>query len=703
MKPKFTLHLLTFLAVLASLLGSVSGVRPALAAPPAGLDAADWKQIQALLPPAQQAYLKASNTGEGDFAGFSISSSGDTIVVGAFSEDSNATGVNGNQADDSEPAAGAVYVFIRSGDTWSQQAYLKASNTETGDNFGISVAISGDTLVVGAPGEDSNATGVNGSEENNFADAAGAAYVFTRSGTTWSQQAYLKASNTEAIDGFGASVAISGNTIVVGAPVEDSGASGVNGDQADNSAPQSGAMYVFTRNGETWSQQAYLKASNTDTDDRFGTSIAISGDTIVAGAINESSNATGVNGNQADNSVSTSGAAYVFTRSGGAWSQQAYLKASNTDFNDLFGDSVSISDNTIVVGAWHEDSNATGVNGNQADNSASNSGAAYVFTRSGTTWSQQAYLKASNTEANDMFGNSVSVSGNIIVAGAPGEDSNATGMNGDQADNSASASGAAYVFVRTGGVNWNTQSYLKASNTGVSDELGRATTISGDTIATGAWTEDSNATGVDGNEADDSMLNSGAAYAFTIDPTFADVPFEHWAWMFIESIYNAGLTGGCNPNPLNYCPDATGSTRAQMAIFLLRGMYGPNYTPPPVGDSTGFADVPTDHWAAAWIKQLAAEGITGGCGNGNYCPNTSITREQMAVFLLRAKFGPNYTPPAATGIFNDVPADYPFAPWIEALAAEGITGGCGGGNFCPTGTVTRAQMAVFLVAAFNLP
>ena len=193
-------------------------------------------------------------------------------------------------------------------------------------------------------------------------------------------------------------------------------------------------------------QQAYLKASNTDGGDKFGYAVSLSGDTLVVGAVWEDSNATGVNGNQADNSASKSGAAYVFTRSGGVWSQQAYLKASNTEAGDYFGNAVSLSGDTLVVGAYLEDSNAIGVDGNQADNSASKSGAAYVFTRNGTTWSQQAYLKASNTEAGDFFGYAVSLSGDTLVVGADLEDSNATGVNGGQADNSAPDAGAAYVY-----------------------------------------------------------------------------------------------------------------------------------------------------------------------------------------------------------------------------------------------------------------
>jgi parallel beta-helix repeat protein/predicted outer membrane repeat protein len=191
---------------------------------------------------------------------------------------------------------------------------------------------------------------------------------------------------------------------------------------------------------------------------------------------------------------------------------------------------------------------------------------------------------------------------------------------------------------------------------------------------------------------------SGESYSVR-PQTFADVPMGYWAWNFIERLSLEGITGGCGGG--NYCP-TNPVTRAQMAVFLLKAMYGAAYVP---ADATGtvFNDVPADNIFAKWIEQLAAEGITGGCGGGNYCPNTPVSREQMAVFLLVAEHGTGYTPPAATGVFNDIPADYPFAPWIEALAAEGITGGCGGGNFCPKTAVNRGQMAVFLVAAFDLP
>jgi hypothetical protein len=395
-----------------------------------------------------------------DKFGYSVSISGDTIVVGAYEEDSNATGVNGDQgARDS----GAAYVFVRNTTTWTQQAYLRASNTDAYDYFGWSVSISGDSIVVGAIYEDSNATGVNGDQNNLDATDSGAAYVFVREATTWTQQAYLKASNTGVRDYFGHSVSISGDTIVVGAYQENSNAKGVNGDQNDDSALYAGAAYVFVRIGATWTQQAYLKASNTESSDNFGWSVSISGDTIAVGAKEEDSNAVGVNGDQSNNDIPDSGAAYIFVREGITWTQQAYLKASNTGVADYFGYSVSISGDTIVVGAYGEDSNATGVNEDQSNDRAFDSGAAYVFVRNGTTWTQQAYLKASNTGGGDAFGYSLSISGHTIVVGAYHESSNAIEVNGDQNNDDAFDSGAAYVFVRNG-TSWTQQAYLKADS-----------------------------------------------------------------------------------------------------------------------------------------------------------------------------------------------------------------------------------------------
>ena len=403
--------------------------------------------------------------------------------------------------------------------------YFKASNTNANDRFGDSLALSADgtILAVGAVGEDSNATGVNGPQSDNSAANSGAVHVFSRSGATWSQQAYIKASNTDVFDFFGEAVALSadGTTLVVGASGESSNATGVDGPQADNSAANSGAVYVFSRSGATWSQQTYVKASNTDAGDRFGEAVALSADgaTLAVGAVGEASNATGIDGLQADNAATQSGAVYVFSRSGSAWAQQTYVKASNTGAGDRFGISLALSADgtTLAVGASDEDSSTTGINGLQGDNAAIQSGAVYVFSRSRGAWSQQAYVKASNTDVDDDFGISLALSadGATLAVGARLEDSNALGLNGLEADNTAVNSGAVYVFSRSGAA-WTQQAYVKASNTDAGDRFGEAVALSADgtTLAVGAVGEASNATGIDGPEADNSEIESGAVYVY---------------------------------------------------------------------------------------------------------------------------------------------------------------------------------------------
>ncbi len=181
--------------------------------------------------------------------------------------------------------------------------------------------------------------------------------------------------------------------------------------------------------------------------------------------------------------------------------------------------------------------------------------------------------------------------------------------------------------------------------------------------------------------------------------SFADVPTTNQFYRFIEDLFHSGVSAGCSGG--NYCPSGTVS-RAQMAVFLLKGKLGPSHVPPPA-TGTVFADVPAGSFAADWIEELAALQITGGCGGGNYCPGQPVTRAQMAVFLLKSEHGPAYSPPACAGIFADVACPSTFADWVERLQAEGITAGCGGGNYCPTDPNIRGQMAVFLVKIFGLP
>jgi trimeric autotransporter adhesin len=471
-------------------------------------------------PLAQNAYLKANNTGGSQSFGASLAISGDTVVVGAPGESVNATGVNGDQSDNTKFFSGSAYVFVRTAGVWSQQAYLKASNTDTDDAFGTSVAISGDTIAVGAFAEDSAATGINGVQTNNFSNGSnsGAVYVFFRTGTTWAQQAYIKASNTNSGDIFGVAVALSGDTLAVGAPQEDSNASGVGGNQADNSLNDAGAVYVYVRNAGVWSQQAYLKSSNPGGDDLLGAALDLSGDTMVVGAPGEASNATAVNGNQNNDSLPYAGAAYIFVRTAGVWSQQAYLKPANPRLESEFGFSVSVAADVAVVGAPFEDSSSTGVN-SSSNESAENAGAAYVFSRVGNVWSRQAYLKASNTGAGDQFGRCVAVDGELVLVGATLEDSNAQGLDGDQSNNAFTESGAAYSFTRADG-SWTQDSYIKASNTGTGDGFGLAIAIEGSTVIIGADDEQGGSTGVNGSQEPNAFFAAGAAYVFTVEPPF---------------------------------------------------------------------------------------------------------------------------------------------------------------------------------------
>jgi len=470
-------------------------------------------------------YIKASNTDGADQFGFSISISGDgsRMAVSAKSENSNATGINGDQSNNSTSNAGAVYVFKKSGAVWAQEAYIKSSNTDINDRFGQSVSLSADgtRLAVGASNEDSNATGINGDQSNNSAPSSGAVYIFSRSGTIWTQEAYIKASNAQSGDNFGFYVSLDDDAsrIAVGAYFEDSNATGINGDQSNNSASKAGAVYVFSRTGTTWSQETYIKASNSETGDWFGRALSLSSDglRLAVGAYKEKSNATGIGGNQSDNSLTQSGAVYIFSRSGTIWTQETYIKASNTETWDGFGYSLSLSKDasSLAIGAIGEDSNATGIGGNQSDNNADGSGAVYLFSRSGTIWTQEAYIKASNTGSGDGFGWGLSLNrnGTRLAVGAFYEASNAIGIDGDETDNSASFSGAAYLF---GGnaTTWTQEIYIKASNAEAWDEFGIGISLSGDgcIIAVGATAEKSNATGINGDQSNNSLSNSGAVY-----------------------------------------------------------------------------------------------------------------------------------------------------------------------------------------------
>ena len=469
-----------------------------------------------------EGFFKASNTEGDDSFGISLalSEDGSTLAVGAYDEDSSGTGV-GSVPNNLSTNSGAVYVYRRVGAGWSFQAFIKASNTGDGDNFGVSVALSadGNTLAVGANSEDSSGRGV-GTVSDEGAGNSGAVYVYTRVGAAWSFQAFVKASNTGGGDGFGAAVALSadGDTLAVGAINEDTSGAGV-GSPSDEALADSGAAYVFVRAGAVWTFQSFFKASNPGVNDFFGRSVALSGDgnTLAVGAQREGSSGTGV-GSVPNEGASESGAVYVYTRVGAgatAWAFQSFVKASNTGAFDIFGWSVALNSdgNTLAVGAMFENSSGTGV-GSVPNEGASDSGAVYVYTRVGSTWSFQAFIKASNTGASDRFGVTVALSGdgNVLAVGAVDEASSGVGVGGVP-DEGASQSGAVYVYTRAAGA-WSQQAFVKASNTGMGDAFGRvALSADGSTLAVGASNEDSSGTGV-GSVPNEGAPQSGAVYVY---------------------------------------------------------------------------------------------------------------------------------------------------------------------------------------------
>ncbi len=438
----------------------------------------------------QSLYGKAANPQPSSRFGHHVEISGDTLAISSRLEGSNAKGINGDQTNTEASDSGAVFIFRRNNSQWIQEAYIKASNTEEGDFFGDSIALEGDTLVVSAPFEDSDAKGVDGDQSNNNALDSGAVYVFERTGSSWQQTAYIKAHNTGAGDCFGDGVAISDNHLIVGSPLEDD-------EGGDTPLTNSGAAYIFKRTNDSWEQSAFLKAFNIDAGDSFADGVDISGTTAVVGTRSEDSATNEIN-SVPDNAASNSGAAYVFRLISGQWLQEAYLKPSNNEANANFGSRVQVDGDVIAVGAHRH----------------SGTGAAYVFRRNGTsTWTEEAVLVSSSSDANDSFGARISLNGDRLAVGAREEDSAATGLNGEELDNEASNAGAVYLFVHKAD-GWERAAYIKASNTGSRDDFSSSVCLSETRLLVGASSEDSSANGLNGDESNNFRANSGAFYLF---------------------------------------------------------------------------------------------------------------------------------------------------------------------------------------------
>ena len=355
----------------------------------------DWQQT---------AKITASDAAPEHIFGYAVSLDGDYAVVGQ--------GFHANN--------GTAYIFKRTGTEWTQEAQLLASDGFPGNAFGYSVAISGDTALIGAPA---------------VSEWTGAAYVFIRTGATWTQQAKLTAPDGIPADEFGFSVVLDGDTALIGASYAGNG--------------WSGKAYVFTRTGTTWAVEATLTASDGQPEDQFGWSVSLSGDFAVIGSVYDDER---------------TGSAYVFTRTGTTWTQQAKLSASDAALEDAFGVSVGIDGDTIVVGAGWKDTFT---------------GAAYIYTRTETTWTQEAKITASDGTNGNDFGMAVSISGDTVAVGARFVNT---------------WTGAAYIYSRTG-TTWTEEARINASDGEYFDQFGWSIAIDGNTVIAGAPGETSPYTG----------------------------------------------------------------------------------------------------------------------------------------------------------------------------------------------------------------
>jgi hypothetical protein len=459
-------------------------------------------------------YLKPGTPVGGSRVGTSMAMDGDYLAVGAPFDSS---GNSDDPSDTSAPESGTVHIFRRDGASWVHAAYLKASNLDIIDNFGTSVAISGDTLAVGAPGESSSSIAL---PSDNSAEGSGAVYVFRRNGGLWQEEAYLKADNLAVNDRFGTSITLDGDVLVVGAPNEDSADPAM---PDNNALSNSGAAYVFRRTGTTWQQEAYLKASNLGVGDAFGAGVVLRGDVLVVGATNEDSASAD---DPANNAATNSGAAYVFRRSGDTWQEEAYLKADNAGSGDTFGSSIALDGDLLVIGAPGEASSDPN-NGN--DNDAGGSGAAYVF-QYGAGWSQIAYLKASVIGANDAFGISVALAAGVLAVGAPGTDRGIMALHSRTGARRGTVMhpvplynrcedpelclvdvGAVYLFLVDSGT-WMPEAVLDSGQFyDINDAFGASVAMTKGVLAVGAPLEDS---AVRVSPADNAALDSGAVYLF---------------------------------------------------------------------------------------------------------------------------------------------------------------------------------------------
>ena len=393
---------------------------------------------------AQESALRHAQADSQDAFGYGLAISGDTLVVGAVYEDSAASSVNGDQANDAAADSGAAYVFVRRGERWVQQAYLKSDAPSVNDFFGVNVAIDGDTLAVSA---------TRASPYGNISSTRnGLVFVFTRSGEVWTQQARLSAPEAAGADLFGFGLALHGERLVVGAPLDSSG------------GRQSGAAYVFTRSGGSWDGGVKLKAAQPSAEAYLGWSVALDGDSVLAGAHHDNQASTG----------SGAGTAHVFVRRDESWAEQQVLRPARPESGDMFGWSVALLGDTAVVGAPH---------GDVLLNTTRPSGRAHVFARQGERWQLSATLEPTTPRDNDCFGTAVALSNAALVVGASGDGADEAAMR---------SSGAAYVYARTDAASgsWTRTSFLKAAPVTRDAFFGKRVALSPERMVVSALGED---------------------------------------------------------------------------------------------------------------------------------------------------------------------------------------------------------------------
>ena len=424
---------------------------------------------------------------------------------------------------------------------WQLEAYIKAANSGPGDRFSLGpqgISFYQDTLAVGARYEDSDVTVVldgNNAPNNNDALESGAVYVYQRTsdGYSWDQQAYFKANNAQVSDEFGSSVSLWGDLLAVGTLSEDNSVTTVvSGGSVGgtNTGPDAGAVYLYERLGQSWSLKSYFKPETADDGDQYSYSISLKGSAMAVGMPREGSDETTILNTEpisASNAAPDSGAVYLYEKSGSIWSRTGYFKAGNNQLSTAmgFGFRVVLEGDYLFVSAPFEDSNQkTITNGTFSSPNASlpDSGAVFVYHRTGGMWQQEAYIKAPNSSASDDFGRTLAYSSGFLAVGAQHEDSNQTGILNAATlpsfDDSSSNTGAVYVFERDAAGLWGDHSFIKMPvDTTSTDQFGFGLALDGDSLAIGAPQEDSSETGIisgSAGPANNISNNSGSVFVY---------------------------------------------------------------------------------------------------------------------------------------------------------------------------------------------